>query len=141
LTATCIAENAGRIGRQVDGISAEVPRALQAHDWPGNIRELRNVIERAVVLCPGGELRLDDLPDPFHPAGTAVAPPPVFPPDRSPAQPPAPSLARSKDEAEMACISDALERHQNNRLRAAAALGLSRMTLYKKLHKYGLMGT
>jgi transcriptional regulator with PAS, ATPase and Fis domain len=49
------------------------------------------------------------------------------------------TLAESKDEAELFRISAALKRHQNNRLRAAAELGISRMTLYKKLHKYGLI--
>ena len=51
------------------------------------------------------------------------------------------TLARTKDDAERFRITDALRRHQNNRLRAAAELGISRMTLYKKLHKYGMMGS
>jgi DNA-binding NtrC family response regulator len=50
------------------------------------------------------------------------------------------ALAESKDQAERWLITQALERHGQNRLRAAAELGISRMTLYKKLHKYGLMG-
>ncbi len=50
------------------------------------------------------------------------------------------TLAKSKDRAEFSVITQALERHGHNRLRAAAELGISRMTLYKKLHKYGLMG-
>ncbi len=50
------------------------------------------------------------------------------------------TLAESKDQTERAVITEALERNSHNRLRAAADLGISRMTLYKKLHKYGLMG-
>jgi DNA-binding NtrC family response regulator len=50
------------------------------------------------------------------------------------------TLAESKDWAERSLIAQALERNGRNRLRAAADLGISRMTLYKKLHKYGLMG-
>jgi DNA-binding NtrC family response regulator len=50
------------------------------------------------------------------------------------------TLAESKDQTERAIIAEALERNGQNRLRAAADLGISRMTLYKKLHKYGLMG-
>ena len=49
------------------------------------------------------------------------------------------SLAQTKGQAEVARITEALEKHGNNRLRAAAELGISRMTLYKKLYKYGLM--
>src|SRR5262249_26941859 len=55
-----IAEFTARSGREVDGITLEALRALQAHDWPGNIRELRNVIERAVALGPGPEIRPED---------------------------------------------------------------------------------
>ncbi len=49
------------------------------------------------------------------------------------------TLAQIKREAELARITEALEKHSNNRLRAASELGISRMTLYKKLYKYGLM--
>jgi two-component system response regulator AtoC len=106
--------------------------ALEAHDWPGNVRELRNVVERAVALCPTDTIDVDDLPDPIRSLAPAV---PAAEADGS-----ALPLTRSKEEAEILCITEALQRHSNNRLRAAAALGISRMTLYKKLHKYGLMG-
>src|SRR5262249_30672660 len=110
-------------------------RSLQGHDWPGNVRELRNAVERAVALCPGDVIDVEDLP----PALAAAAPGPDAP--GSPAAPAAGviSLARSKGEAEAACIAAAWGRHNNNRLRAAAELGISRMTLYKKLHRYGLI--
>ena len=49
------------------------------------------------------------------------------------------SLIQSEEEVELQCIVEALRKHGNNRLRAAAELGISRMALYKKLHKYGLM--
>jgi two-component system response regulator HupR/HoxA len=50
------------------------------------------------------------------------------------------SLAETREEAEAQRIAEALSRHKNNRKRVAAELGISRMTLYKKLHRYGLMG-
>jgi transcriptional regulator with PAS, ATPase and Fis domain len=50
------------------------------------------------------------------------------------------TLAESRERTELSLIAQALERHGQNRLRAAAELGISRMTLYNKLHKYGLMG-
>ena len=49
------------------------------------------------------------------------------------------SLAKNREQTELVCITEALHRHKNNRLKAAADLGISRMTLYKKLHKYGLL--
>jgi transcriptional regulator of acetoin/glycerol metabolism len=114
--------------------SLEVPmRALEAHSWPGNIRELRNIIERAVALCEGPMLRLRDLPDGLQrpdPAD-ALGRPLV----------PAVTLAESKTLAEQERITEALERNGNNRLRAAVELGICRMTLYKKLHKFGLMAS
>ena len=136
LASNFIAELAVRSGREIDGISAEALRALEAYDWPGNIRELRNVIERVVVLSFDREIQLDDLPEQFPRNGTAV----TFPLMPRPSRNLWPTLARAKDDAELARITEALKRHQNNRLRAAADLGISRMTLYKKLHKYGLMG-
>lgn len=125
-------ESSVRAGRPVIGIAPEPLRALQEHTWPGNIRELRNVIERAVALCSSHVIHLEDLPELFH----------QIQPDTKSArrpEPVSPSLIRSKDEAERYCITDALKRNGNNRLRAASELGISRMTLYNKLHKYGLM--
>jgi DNA-binding NtrC family response regulator len=134
-------ECAARSGRQVDGIALPALRALQTYDWPGNIRELRNVIERAVVLSLGREIAVEDLPEQFQRLGpAAVSCSPCGSTIRTDSSV-APTLARTIDDAELNRITDALQRHRNNRLRTAAELGISRMTLYKKLHKYGLMGT
>jgi DNA-binding NtrC family response regulator len=126
-----IAHFGGGNGRPVRDLTAAALRALQAHDWPGNVRELRNVIERTVALCAGDSIDLDDLPDDLRPAAGDLGP------AESVASAPAP-LARSKWEAEAVCIMEALQRHNHSRSRAAAALGISRMTLYRKLHRYGL---
>jgi DNA-binding NtrC family response regulator len=150
-----LAEFATRSGREVFAISADALRAMQAYEWPGNIRELRNVIERAVALSVSREIELDDLPEPLQRRATAsgcadadarrAAAVPWAALRAAVRHAPAPSspstLARTKDDAERFRITDALQRHANNRLRAAAELGISRMTLYKKLHKYGLMGS
>ena len=134
-----IVELAGRCGVDVSGISDGAMKALQAHDWPGNIRELRNVIERAVVLCEDRLIRVDDLPDELQCLGTE----PMTTLPMAPALPYAPGLApnltRAKDEAEKSRITDALLKNNNNRLRAALELGVSRMTLYNKMRKLGLM--
>jgi DNA-binding NtrC family response regulator len=175
LARTLLAEFAARGGREIEAISAATMEALVAHSWPGNIRELRNVIERAVALCPGDVIELDDLPDHFrtHPAQEAAPLPRSastriesgrvaasdlraleatasvtafsVPMGGPPAGEVSPSsarttLAQSKERAELSLITQALERNGQNRLRAAAELGISRMTLYKKLHKYGLIG-
>jgi DNA-binding NtrC family response regulator len=136
-----IAEFAARNEREVDGISMEALQALQKHDWPGNIRELRNIIERAIALCLGREIQLEDLPEQFQHQPTGAATHRALNHIPSPLHLPVRTLARAKDDAERFRITDALRRHQNNRLRAAAELGISRMTLYKKLHKYGMMGS
>jgi transcriptional regulator with GAF, ATPase, and Fis domain len=63
LVVRLVAESAARNGRSVQAISAEALHVLEAYSWPGNLRELQNVMERAVALCPGREIRLDDLPE------------------------------------------------------------------------------
>jgi len=129
-----IDEFAIRSGLSAHAIDAKAMLALEAHDWPGNIRELRNAIERAVALCPGHSIQLDDLPDHFH-SLVPRSPSPIV----AAATEATTSLVESKEEAERVRIAEALGRHDNNKLRAAAELGISRMTLYNKLRKYGLM--
>jgi DNA-binding NtrC family response regulator len=123
------AELGGRLGRPGLTVSEAALRALEAHDWPGNVRELRNVIERAAALCEGPQVTTAELPESV---GRPMAAAEVEEAGPVP-------LSRARMEVERERIAEALRRHGNNRLRAAAALGVSRMTLYKKLHKYGLI--
>jgi DNA-binding NtrC family response regulator len=143
-------------GGQVRNIAPDALQALCDYHWPGNIRELRNVIERAIALCPDTVIQLDDLPQNVREARSAAGAGASLLAGERPASgatvaavgrevaapvgcsTPA-TLAQTKGEAEAARIVAALERNNNNRLRAAAELGISRMTLYKKLHQYGLM--
>jgi two-component system response regulator HydG len=137
LAARFLREFAARNRPDVAGLTPEALAALAGYRWPGNVRELRNVLERAVALCPGPLVGLRDLPEAVRwpTAGRALV---VGP--RPAAAPCAPvTLRQSKAEAEVRRISEALRKHGNNRLRAAAELGISRMGLYKKLHKYGLL--
>jgi DNA-binding NtrC family response regulator len=83
-----------------------------------------------VALCPGPEVSLEDLPEAVKAAGLSLS---VQAVEGST------TLAQSKQEVEVRSILEALSRHSNNRLRAAAELGISRVALYKKLHKYGLI--
>jgi DNA-binding NtrC family response regulator len=139
LSEQCLAEFAARNRPDVTGISAAALRALQDYPWPGNIRELRNVIERAVALCEGPLVDLADLPEvvrsPRHSPVLSLIPSEA---DPAPGASPSPTLAQSREMAEIEQIKAALAKHNNNRLRAAGELGISRMGLYKKLHKYGL---
>ena len=124
----------------VRGISGEALQALENYRWPGNIRELRNVVERVVALSAGPEVQLRDLPESIR---LNIGQPNVLSMRAEPIAPTsgisAGSLNEAKEEAEIRRILQALQKHNNNRLRAAAELGISRMGLYKKLHRYGLI--
>jgi transcriptional regulator with PAS, ATPase and Fis domain len=118
------------------GVTAISPTALEvmiAYQWPGNVRELRNVIERAAALAAGPVIQLADLPEVIRGRVTAPASPP---PTAFETEYLHPALQIGDDEASR--ILAVLRKHNNNRRQAAAELGLSRVSLYKKLHKYGL---
>ena len=101
---------------------------LSAYDWPGNIRELGNVIERAVILSRRGDcITPDHLPPEIHKMAT-----------RAPA---APNRSRSLAEAEREAIVAALAEVVGNKTKAAAILGISRVTLRDKIQKYGIAST
>jgi two-component system, NtrC family, response regulator HydG len=124
-----------RDGRPIEGIAHEAMEALETYSWPGNIRELRNAVERAVALCPEPLIQLADLPEALRASAPAVdVSPPVAPPRIAEG-----TLSRTKEEAEARRIAEVLNRNGNNRLQAAVELGISRMTLYKKMHRYGMM--
>jgi two-component system response regulator HydG len=131
-----VAEFAAKNRPDIRGLSPQALRALEEYHWPGNIRELRNVIERAVALSEGPVIKFRDLP------AVLSAPNNVQPGNNRSEKGLADcTLSETKEEAEIQRISAALSKHRNNRLRAAAELGISRMGLYKKLRKYGLMET
>jgi DNA-binding NtrC family response regulator len=116
-------------GRTKEGISAEAMERLARYDWPGNVRELENVIERAVLLGKGLRIEAQDLPE-------AVA---ETRPDTGPAGGyRGIGLKQALAEPEKAILRAALESHGWNRQDTAAALGINRITLYKKMKRYGL---
>jgi DNA-binding NtrC family response regulator len=142
LSRTFAEEFARRDGYPAPDLSPEALDALTSYGWPGNVRELRNAIERAVALCGGSELHAADLPTAVRSTAVATAEPAPRPRAEAATSPgPATTLARSKEDAEATRIVQALDQHGNNRLRAAAELGISRMTLYKKLRKYNLIAS
>jgi DNA-binding NtrC family response regulator len=137
LAARFVRELAARDRPDVAGLTPEAQTALAGYRWPGNVRELRNVVERAVALCEGPLVDLFDLPEAVRDGGALKRmQPPVAPSAAALAGPV--TLWHSKAEVEIQRINEALQMHGNNRQRAAAALGISRMGLYKKLRRYGL---
>jgi two-component system NtrC family response regulator len=102
-------------------LASEAIDALQNYSWPGNLRELRNVLERAVLLAGGGIIHAHDLPLP-----AAV---------RSPSQPEDASLALQ--EVERRHIAAVLQRTHWHQGKAAELLGISAKTLYRKIREYG----
>jgi transcriptional regulator with PAS, ATPase and Fis domain len=112
-------------------IHPDAMAALEAFPWPGNIRQLENVVQQAVLVSSGKELLLQHLPQPVqeyaslsvgsdHGAGSD-------------------SLLHNRELAERTIIQRALVNCGYSRARAANSLGISRVTLYKKMKKYGLM--
>jgi two-component system response regulator FlrC len=109
-----------RVGKRIVGFAGEVPALLQGYAWPGNIRELQNVIERAVILC--GEERIT----PAH----------LHLPLSSPAL--SPGAPKTLRELEREAILAALVTHAGNRRKAADQLGVGLRTLYTRLREYGI---
>jgi two-component system response regulator HydG len=112
-------------------VAPEAVRALEAFPWPGNIRQLENVVQQAVLVSTGPELQLKHLP-PLVQEHARTAP-------AEACQAPAGSLAQTRETHERAVIERVLEQAGYSRTRAATMLGVSRVTLYKKMKKYGLM--
>jgi two-component system, NtrC family, response regulator AtoC len=123
-----LVECAGRAGRPPPALSAEALAWLSAYPWPGNIRELRNVIERAALLCSGETITSKHLPV----ERLASAPRPSTP-LASPATPMATSISALQDGVERDAIIAALARCHGNQTRAAALLGMPRRTFCKRL--------
>jgi DNA-binding NtrC family response regulator len=122
---------ARKFNKELYDIHPEAMAALESFSWPGNLRQLENVIQHAVLMANGPELMLRHLP-----ASVQEATPPS-PFDDEPIL--GDSLHRQRDQAERSVIHRALVNSGFNRTRAADALGISRVTLYKKMKKYGLL--
>ena len=110
--------------KSVSGVSIEALSLLMAHDWPGNIRELENVIERAFVLCNDGEITLKHLPEELTARRVTDLPPE--------------SIRSAVQTLEAQTIQSALARHNFNRTAAAKDLGIHKTTLFRRMKKLGL---
>ncbi len=116
--------------RRVAGLSSQVLELLQQHDWPGNGRELRNLMERAVILAPDGNLiEAEHLPSGFGKAQPAVL-------AAADANSVTIRVGSTVGEAERSLIFKTLEHTGQNKTRAAEMLGVSLKTLHNKLKEY-----
>ncbi len=123
-------------------LSEATLRKLRAHRWPGNVRELQNEIERLWVLSgPESEITPEHLSRAIYNACTvAAAPASTAPSHETELVPEGETLSVALERFERGVIERALERAQNNRTRAALALGVSRRNLIRKLQALGLSG-
>jgi two-component system response regulator HydG len=119
-----------RHDRQIKVITTAARRKLLAFDWPGNVRQLRNVIESMIVVDYDGVLDIDDLPDEFNERPTGEAPPPTGSLNALVGQP--------ISEVERLFIAETLRVTGGNREEAAAMLGIGERTLYRKIKEYQL---
>ena len=110
--------------RALEGLDASARQALEAHRWSGNIRELQNVMEKAVILSEGKHLSAKDLET--DPSGTSAF------------KMPGTTFKAVNEAEEERLIRQAMDRTNGNISAAAKMLGVSRPTLYAKLKKYGL---
>jgi len=116
-------------GKDVVGVSEEALAILMAHDFPGNVRELENIIEHALILIKGGLIRPRHLPGYLQNVNGGQN---GFPDAPGPGQ--RPTLA----EMETRLIGEALLRNNFKRLAAARELGIDKTTLWRKIKRYGI---
>jgi two-component system NtrC family response regulator len=117
-------------GAAVKGVAPEVGRLLDTHRWPGNIRELENLIERAMILCPGDTIRVEDLPGEFRDSVSAAL--------RMDGIPVEAKLYETLATVERDMILRALRMADGVQTRAAEILGIGKSGLNQKLKKYDI---
>lgn len=108
-------------GKHISGVSDEVMVRLMEYDYPGNVRELENIIEQAYVLCRSGTIEVHHLPPELRPSGLSLSSDTVSP--------------MTLASMEKILVSEALQRHKGNRLQAAKLLGINPSTLYRKIQQ------
>ncbi|MDW7680975.1 MAG: sigma-54 dependent transcriptional regulator [bacterium] len=117
-------DNAGEeFNKTINGFDRQASFALNRYNWPGNVREMKNVIQRAVLICPGKKIRLEHLPDRIrnasHSQQEIILP-----------------VGVTLKQAEQIIIRNTIHSAGGNRKKAAEILGISRRALYNKLKKH-----
>lgn len=127
LAKTFLDQYSREVGHELT-LSPQVVRVLQDYDWPGNIRELQNVLEHASIVCSSMSIEIQHLPAYIIPANDDYL--------RFKDKPYAAKEIVARVEKEL--ILSALDTYNNNRTKAMKALGFSRRVFYDKLHRYGI---
>jgi two-component system response regulator AtoC len=135
----CLDDICARTGRRLLRLSAEVAEALENHDWPGNIRELRNVLEFAVLASDSGEVRAQDLPAWFgakpeiseNVLKTGAVDPGLSGLD----------YASAMSRFEKSYLALQVDRSRGRISQTARRIGMSKTTLLRRLKEYGLTGS
>jgi len=115
-----------RFNKQIEDISKGVGKFFMEYDWPGNIRELRHMLEHAFVMCQGSVIEVEHLPNeirPYHDGRAVVHPP---------------SVIRVPHQLKKEDVEAALEKAGWNKVQTAYLLGISRPTLYKMMRDYNI---
>ena len=123
-----VAKHSASASRQIRGLTPGARNLIMTYSWPGNVRQLESAIERAILLCEGNEIEVEDLPVEMRQEGTPAG---AFdfklPPE-----------GISFEDVERSLITQAMEQTNWNITRAAKLLGLSFRTLQYRLEKFGL---
>jgi len=129
LVQSLLVDMSAKHGRKVAAVSEAVLNAFKAHSWPGNVREMRNTLERAVIVCDTAVVETKHLPPDF---GKTLVRPSFDDGDGVRL-----GVGTTVGEAEKMLILKTLESTNNNKTRAAEILGISLKTLHNKLKEYG----
>lgn len=111
------------LGKEVIGFDESVMQVFQRYSWPGNLREMRNVVKRATLLCQSGFITMEHIPAELSESIAAPAPE---------------DLALKREQHEVDLIREALAKCHNNKSEAARLLKIDRKTLYNKLKLYSI---
>lgn len=126
------------LSRQIKGVTNEVMAVFKTYDWPGNLRELKNIIKRSVLLASGDQIQLSDIPPDMYrpkPQETAVASTGAVEIKKD-----ITDLKSMNEFNEKELILKTLQEVKYNKTKAASLLNIDRKTLYLKIMKYGIDG-
>jgi len=118
---------AEKYDKTIEHVEPEVQQQLMTYAWPGNVRQLKTVVENMVVLAPGDRITPDLLPAEIRPGGGVGAEPHL-----------GQLVGISIEQAEVELIRNTLKMTEGNREKAAKILGIGERTLYRKIKEYGL---
>jgi two-component system response regulator PilR (NtrC family) len=114
------------LGKKIQGVDNATMKLLLGHDWRGNVRELKNAVERSMIFCDRERVGAEDLPAELHES------------NRSPGMAGREDLKQSVKEFEKISILSALEEVGYDKRKAASLLGLSKSSLYRKMEELGI---